>query len=206
MRRRQRRRPNRSRVRTNLTMSFPELYILRHGETVWNAEGRMQGILNSPLTPKGEAQAARQGRILAECDLKDFRFYCSPQGRAVQTAGIALVGIADLIHTDPRLREISVGDWAGVLRSELPFDDTSQDPFMAQYEAAPGGEGVAGVEARARDFLADLEGPTVLVTHGITSRVIRSLIVGGDALNVATIHGGQGCVYHLKDGVQKLLD
>lgn len=186
-------------------MTYPELYIMRHGQTVWNAEGRMQGVLNSPLTDKGKDQAAKQGRILASCDLEGFQFLCSPQGRAVQTAGIALAGIADMIHTDERLREISVGDWGGMLRDDLPMEDV-EDPFMAQYEAAPGGEGIAGVERRVQSFLADLQGPAVLVTHGITSRVIRSIIVGGDALQTSTIHGGQGCVYHLKDGVQKLLE
>ena len=165
----------------------------------------MQGILNSPLTARGLEDAAKQRRFLASCDLSGFSFYSSPQGRAIQTAGIALAGLADMIHTDPRLREISVGDWAGLLRDELPMDDV-EDPFMAQYEAAPGGEGVAGVEARVRPFLAELTGPSVLVTHGITSRVIRSLLVGGDALGVSTIHGGQGVVYHLKAGVQKLLE
>lgn len=183
----------------------PELYILRHGQTVWNAQGRMQGILNSPLTAKGEAQAAKQGAILQSRNLGGFEFFCSPQGRAIQTAGIALAGLADMVHTDIRLREISVGAWAGLSRDELPMEDV-EDPFMAQYEAAPGGEGVAGVELRARAFLADLKGPAVLVTHGITSRVIRSLVVGGSALSTSTIHGGQGCVYHLKDGVQNLLE
>ncbi|MCB2120639.1 MAG: histidine phosphatase family protein, partial [Rhodobacteraceae bacterium] len=48
---------------------YPELYVLRHGETVWNAEGRMQGTLDSPLTERGCAQARRQGEILASLGL-----------------------------------------------------------------------------------------------------------------------------------------
>ena len=93
-------------------MTYPELYILRHGQTEWNAADRMQGWLNSPLTPKGEQDAARQGEILRGLDLVGFSFWCSPSGRAVQTAGIACP-MADAIHTDLRLREIGVGDWAG---------------------------------------------------------------------------------------------
>ncbi len=165
----------------------------------------MQGILNSPLTAKGEVQARRQRGILENCPLEGFDFFSSPQGRAIQTAAIALSGVAEMIRTDDRLREISVGQWAGLLRDDLPMEDV-EDPFMAQYESAPGGEGIAGVEVRVRSFLADLKGPAVLVTHGITSRVLRSIVVGGDALGASTIHGGQGCVYHLKDGVQKLLE
>lgn len=186
-------------------MQHPELYILRHGETEWNAENRMQGALNSPLTPKGEMDAARQAEILTQRDLTGFAFICSPQGRAVQTAGIALARIANHISTDDRLREIGVGDWSGRLRDELPMPE-GRDPFIAQYEVAPNGEGFVRLEARCRAFLGELAGPAVLVTHGITSRMIRSLLAGDGAHSVATVHGGQGCVYHLKDGVQTLID
>ena len=186
-------------------MNHPELYILRHGETRWNAENRMQGELNSPLTDKGIAHAVRQGEILAQLDLTGFRFLCSPQGRAFQTAGIALAGIADHIHTDARLREIGVGDWSGRLRDELPMPK-GKDPFMAQYEIAPNGEGFARVKDRCRALIADLAGPTLLVTHGITSMMIRGLVVGEKAHAKRTTHGGQGCVYHLKDGDQFLLE
>jgi broad specificity phosphatase PhoE len=185
-------------------MIYPEIYILRHGETLWNAENRMQGALNSPLTAKGEEDARRQGAILASRDLRGFRFYSSPQGRAIQTAGIALGQIADDIHTDDRLREIRVGDWSGLVRDSLPLPD-GPDPYALQYDMAPGGEGLAGVEIRARAFLADLAGPAVIVTHGITSRVLRRLIAGEAAIAEVTAHGGQGCVYHLKDGQQQLL-
>lgn len=185
-------------------MTYPELYILRHGQTVWNAEQRMQGWLNSPLTPKGAQDAARQGEILAGLDLEGFAFWSSPSGRAFQTAGIACGILATEINTDVRLREIGVGDWAGVLRSGLPMG-TGPDPELNQYETAPGGEGLAAVEVRVGAFLSELKGPAVLITHGITSRAIRGLVVGPDALANPTIHGGQGCVYHLKDGVQKLL-
>jgi len=185
-------------------MTYPELYILRHGETEWNAQNRMQGELNSPLTPKGETDAAHQGAILGACDLTGFTFLTSPQGRAVQTAGIALARVAVMIHTDARLREIGVGDWSGKSRDELPTVE-GKDPFMAQYEIAPNGEGFAALKARCVDFLADLKGPSVLVTHGITSRMIREIIIGPSAIAAPTVHGGQGCVYHLKDGVQNLL-
>lgn len=182
----------------------PELYILRHGETTWNAENRMQGELNSPLTEKGQRQAAYQGEILRGRDLTGFRFLSSPQGRAFQTAGIALATLADKIHTDERLREIGVGDWSGMLRDELPTPDSGD--LIDQYEIAPNGEGFSRLSARCKDFIADLSGPTVIVTHGITSRMLRSLIVGESALAGATVHGGQGCVYHLKNGTQNLLE
>ncbi|MCF2903720.1 histidine phosphatase family protein [Octadecabacter sp. CECT 8868] len=185
-------------------MTYPELYILRHGETEWNAENRMQGWLNSPLTAKGQRDAARQGEILRGLDLEGFSFWSSPSGRAFQTAGLACGVLAESIHTDIRLREIGVGEWSGRLRLDLPMPD-GPDPELAQYEMAPGGEGFAAVTDRAAAFLADLKGPAVLITHGITSRAIRSIVAREHALANPSIHGGQGCVYHLKDGVQKLL-
>jgi len=184
-------------------MTHPELFILRHGETTWNAENRMQGELNSPLTQKGLRDAARQREILATCELMGFAFLTSPQGRALQTAGIALAGIADHIRTDDRLREIGVGDWSGRLRDELPMP---KEPYKSQYEIAPNGEGFARLKVRCREFLADLKGPAVLVTHGITSSMLRGLVVGERAHAERHSHAGQGRVYHLKDGNQFLLE
>ena len=186
-------------------MNHPELYILRHGETLWNAENRMQGGLDSALTARGVADAQRQHAILKGRDLTGFRFLTSPQGRAVQTAAIALGGIADWLRTDDRLREIGVGEWAGRLRSELPLPD-GPNALMKQYEMAPGGEGFAALKARCLSFLADLDEPAVIVTHGVTGMVLRALVVGEKAYAGPSVHAGQGCVFHLRDGVQTVLE
>ncbi len=185
-------------------MSHPELYILRHGQTVWNAEDRMQGWDNSPLTPRGERDAARQGEILREIDLTGFRALCSPSGRAIQTAGIAVAPVMGMIETDMRLREIGVGDWTGVARADLPPVD-GPDGYLAHYESAPNGEGHAKLRLRCEAFLADRTGPTVLITHGITSRMIRTILTNPAGMGPADVQGGQGCVYHVKNGEQTLL-
>lgn len=185
-------------------MTYPELYILRHGETEWNAENRMQGALNSPLTEKGRAQAAAQAKIIARLSLDGFKAICSPQGRAFQTAGIAVAPYFDAITTDARLREIGVGDWAGKLRDGLwdgPLTETPDGP-IALYEHAPGGEGFDALETRCRAFLADLDGPAVLVTHGITSRMMRSILLDVPRTDLGDLPGGQGNVFHLKNGLQ----
>ena len=187
-------------------MHFPELYILRHGETLWNAENRMQGALNSPLTDKGKAQAARQGELLKGLNTDGFAAICSPQGRAFQTAGIAVASTIASIRTDERLREIGVGDWSGVVRSELqinvPIADGPDGP-IALYEHAPGGEGFDALEARCRDFLQSLTGPAVLITHGITSRMLRMILLDLDRDALGKLPGGQGNIFHLKNGVQE---
>ena len=179
-----------------------ELYILRHGETVWNAEDRLQGWANSPLTPLGEVHAARQFEILRSRDLKGFTAYASPSGRAVQTAAIAAAPLLHEVHTDARLREIGVGAWTGWRRADCPVQGGE---FLDLYRQAPDGEGFAALEARCRAFLAELAGPAVLVTHGLTSRMLRSLIVGQDALSITEAGGGQGVVWHVRNGAQNLL-
>ncbi len=187
-------------------MTLPEFYILRHGETAWNAEGRMQGALHSPLTDRGVEQARQQARILAQVDLTGFQFLSSPQGRAFQTAGIVLSDVAPMIHTDERLREIGVGAWAGKLRSGLWGDAPPQpegpDGSIDLYARAPGGEGFDALGLRCRAFLDSLKHPSVLVTHGITSRMIRAIALGLGAESLADLPGGQGNVFHLKNGVQ----
>ena len=189
-----------------MTNTYPELIVLRHGETVWNRENRMQGALNSELTEKGQSQARRQGELLEQMNVSDWTAYCSPQGRAFQTAGIAVAPVMGRVRTDDRLREIEVGKWSGLLRSELRVDgDLADGPDgpIALYEQAPGGEGFDALELRCRAFLDDLTGPSVLVTHGITSRMLRTIALGLRRSELGKIAGGQGNLFHLKDGVQK---
>jgi len=189
-------------------MQYPEIYVLRHGQTVWNAEGRLQGALNSPLTVLGRAQAEAQGRILAQCDLAGFDAFCSPLGRTIETAGLALAPLVRAVTTDPRLREIEVGEWSGLQRDTLGVAYDPRDPpgeTLSLYDAAPGGEGLVRLEARCRDFLESLCGPAVLVTHGITGRMLGALHLGGGVETLDDLPGGQGIVFHVKDGKHETL-
>ncbi len=182
-----------------------ELYVLRHGETEWNVEGRMQGALDSALTPRGRAQAQRQAEIFQSLDLEGADIFSSPQGRAIETAKIALAVHMPDLRTDDRLREIGVGAWAGRLRCDLePYGEAGSS--LALYENAPGGEGFARLALRCAAFLADLRKPAVIVTHGITSRMLRAIAMGGGIDDLAKMPCGQGVVYHIKNAVQKRLD
>jgi probable phosphoglycerate mutase len=183
---------------------FPPLLILRHGETEWNATGRLQGHLDSHLTANGVAQAEAQRALLAAVDLTGFQAYTSPQGRAFRTAAIALVGLVPQIETDPRLAEIGLGQWAGRNRDEVSALRGGEDAF-GFYEFAPEGEGFAALEQRCQAFLADLEGPAVLVTHGMTSRMLRCLALGRNRAELAALPDAQGVVYHLARGTQRQL-
>lgn len=189
-----------------MTINRPEVIIMRHGETYWNRENRMQGALNSPLTDKGEAQAKRQGELLSSFDLEGWHAFSSPQGRAFQTAGFAVAMHIPLVLTDPRLCEIGVGEWAGRNRDELAFNGPKvegPDGPIELYKYAPGGEGFDALEARCRSFLDDLPGPSVIVTHGITSRMLRIVLLDLPHSELGHIAGGQGNLFHLKEGTQK---
>ena len=108
------------------------------------------------------------------------------------------------IRTDDRLREIGMGAFAGQFRTPLMAQEQIRDGF-ALYERAPGGEGFAALHARCTAFLNSLSSPAVLVTHGITSRMLRVVLSGRPIGDVARMGGGQGVVYAVQGGVQTCL-
>lgn len=181
---------------------MPLLYVLRHGETAWNTQGRLQGWQDSALTPKGREHAAKQGEILADTLTGDEYWVTSPLGRAQHTAQIA--GAPAQLAQDARLREIDMGAWTGWTSAQITAERPDLEGF-ARYHAIPKGETIEDVTARVAAFLADCAGPTVVVTHGITSRILRCLATGQPADRFAEIGGGQGVVYRIEAGVQNLL-
>lgn len=192
---------------------YPEIFVLRHGQTEWNREGRHQGRLDSPLTERGRAQARQQGEILtvALAGRDDFAAFTSPQGRAFDTAQLALASMAVTATVDPQLCEISFGDWEGLKTEDIAArwpehcKSAAQDPFAWHFLAVRG-ESFAQICDRAGAFLTALDRPSIIVTHGITSRILRGLWLGGDFGAMAALPGGQGCVFHLKCGQQVKLE
>ena len=99
-----------------------EIYLVRHGETEWNAQGRFQGCLDSPLTPNGREQARQFGMLLARV-LNGYRgvtMHVSPLGRACETAEIVrkYVPIAAPIR-EHRIREVTIGSWDGLTHEDI---------------------------------------------------------------------------------------
>lgn len=181
------------------------LYILRHAETTWNAAGRLQGRFDAPLTARGVRQARAQARILRRLDLDGFQAVTSPQGRAVKSASIALQPKGILPQVHPALREIGLGDWAGRDRSALMAETGATDGF-ALYSLAPDGEGFEALARRCQRFLSGVKRPAVIVTHGVTSRMLRVILTGADLSALPNIGGGQGVVYRVANGVQTRID
>ena len=137
-------------------------------------------------------------------DLSRFRAISSPQGRAHQTAQLALDGLLDPINADPALAEIGLGEWAGRYRADVMAESGARDGFDL-YELAPEGEGFTALHARCEGFLKRLQGPAVLITHGITSRMLRLILTGKPISALRDIEGGQGVVFQVADGVQRRL-
>jgi probable phosphoglycerate mutase len=183
------------------------LYVVRHGETEWNVERRMQGGEgDSPLTARGRRQAAAMGTLLRAVGADALPAYCSPQGRAVETARIALgEGLARL---DPRLSEVAMGPFSGrligELRSEHP-DLFGEDMSLTWYFRIPGGERLETMQARLAAFLRDLPGPAVIVCHGMTSRILRGVALGLCLDATLALPGGQGIIHVVEDGRHRTL-
>ncbi len=185
-----------------LMPDWPDLYLMRHGQTVWNAEGRMQGRLDSPLTPLGEAQARRLAWLVR--DLRGMARLASTAGRAQQTARIAFGGQGFAL--DERLHEIDIGDFSGRLSSELhaAHPEVFARGPLDWYDLAPGGEHFAGLEARVRAFLDDLDGPALIVTHGITLRMLRLVAMDLPLERLAEMPVSQGGLHLVSRGRHRM--
>jgi probable phosphoglycerate mutase len=158
-----------------------ELWLVRHGETFWNAEGRFQGQLDVPLSPKGMGQAVRVAERLGSSGLRFDGLFSSDLERARETARPIAQALKLELSLDERIREIDAGQLQGLLRPEIEerfpqfFKQTKLDPWNAKR---PAGESMADVAMRACGFLYGLpEGRFVVVTHGgVVRAALRELL------------------------------
>lgn len=163
-----------------------DLYIIRHGETEWNINERMQGVKDSPLTVRGLGQAEDLARRLSS--VKIDKIYSSDLGRARKTAE----KIAELQDTKiilrKELRERSFGNLEGKSILDIKEENSSiyemktDDDFNFR---APEGESLKDIKPRLEKFLAEIlekdkQKKVVLVTHNGTKRVIVGSLLGWD--------------------------
>ncbi|MGB0902312.1 histidine phosphatase family protein [Halocynthiibacter sp.] len=183
--------------------NWPDLLVLRHGQTEWNLAGRFQGRRNSDLTELGQAQAGCQNQILQPLLAQYPHRFASPQSRAVHTAQIALGDVP--FAQDERLQEVAFGDWEGLTRTEIRTQITGDYDDYHWLFQSPNGETFSDMCARVISFLDHLKGPSVIVTHGVTSVVIRGLWLGLSMEDLAVLPKEQGCVIQLKNGEENVL-
>lgn len=184
------------------------ILLVRHGETEWNRERRNQGRFDSPLTERGIAQARAIGRLIGTLpDAAAARIVVSPLGRARRTAEIICEHLypAPELGFDDRLRELSIGSWDGLTHSEIAM--SAPGIFTGDWRSewcfrSPDGERYEGFAARVGDWLSEpLVAPiTVVVTHGIVSRVLRGLYAGLPREAALILPVPQDKVFRLSDG------
>ncbi|EBA16496.1 Phosphoglycerate mutase [Roseobacter sp. SK209-2-6] len=186
---------------------FPKIWFLRHGQTEWNAERRIQGQLESRLSHLGLEHARRQADLMAPILQQNPACYASPLGRAQQTAEIALRGLG--FRTDARLAEADAGLLQGMTLDEVerryPDIYRANPCHLDLFCAAPEGEGFDSFFNRIHDFMTTLEGPSVVVAHGLLGQVMRGIVLGLPRSEMAKLSNEQGCIYLLEEGSERLL-
>jgi len=188
------------------------LYYVRHGLTDWNSAGRLQGRRDVPLNAGGRVQAARCGEILRDllaCDKvlpAECGYASSPLVRARATMDILRATLdlsPDGYAVDPRLSEISFGEWEGLTYAQV----MQRDPdIVAKRESdkwnfrPPGGETYGEVALRAAAWYATLDRPTIVAAHGGTARALIGYLK--IAPTDAAVHFSidQGVVYVIEPG------
>lgn len=167
-----------------------KLYIIRHGETVWNTQGRLQGKADIALNENG----IRLAKITGE-GMKDISFdlvISSPLKRAVDTAKLVCGEKEVPLLTDERIQEITFGEWEGLCcrrdNYQIPsenFPDFFKAPFS--YVPPEGGESIRQVLERTKDFYEELisvpeyQDKTILIAaHGCSSRALLYHMIEGE--------------------------
>ncbi|MEM7195202.1 MAG: histidine phosphatase family protein [Pseudomonadota bacterium] len=191
------------------------IYLLRHGQTQWNVKGRYQGGLDSPLTEKGKQQARDSGRKLARHlnNASRCQIVSSPQGRALHTAELVALELGcdpQCVQTDPRLKEISFGEWEGKTMDEIKRE--YPDEFVARTNdrwrvAPPQGESYSGVATRLKSWSHDLvvSGHCIVVSHGCTGRILRGLIGDLSLQEISSLDEAHENIYRLSNESCELL-
>lgn len=156
-----------------------KLILVRHGETVWNAERRLQGHADAPLSERGIDQARRAARFFAEGPAP-AHVVTSDLSRARRTAEI--LGFAD-VATDERLREMDLGEWTGRLIDEIETSDRGayREWRLGSY-TPPRGETwrqfCDRIGAAIEEALHEQDGDVVIVAHEGVVRASCDILLG----------------------------
>ncbi len=159
------------------------LFLVRHGETIWNAAGRYQGHMDVPLSAVGDAQAEALARRLAREHLDVI--YTSDLSRAHSTARAIAAPHNLPVFPDPRLREMSFGEWEGMTFAQMEAEFPDQVAWWNSdrlNHAPPGGEtlgdGAVRMQAVLDDVIRQHQDQTVLlVSHGGAIKLMLCLLL-----------------------------
>ncbi len=193
------------------------IFLIRHGETVWNRSGRLQGQLDAPLTHAGLRQAHAIGADLADrLAGASPVLIASPLGRTRQSAAIIAEHLGcdyEAIRFDDRLKEITLGDhdgypgWSAIDAAHPELGEIRRaDPWNYVH---PNGESSQMVQDRVRPLLAGLEvteGIHVVVAHGVVNKIIRGLYLGLGQSETFALDRPQDAYFRLEAGTEARID
>jgi broad specificity phosphatase PhoE len=190
------------------------IYLVRHGQTAFNAEGRFQGQSDSPLTALGEAQARQVGAALGRVVGPDIALVASPLGRTQHTARIIAeaIGHRGPFALDPRLAEVTMGSWDGMTGEDI---DTvypgARDglPRMEWWFHSPDGETYPAFSSRLAAWLAEAEAgpkPLIAVSHGGVSRVLRGFYLNLPKEEALWLDVPQDAIFRFHKGQVEQID
>lgn len=167
------------------------LWFIRHGETDFNREGRLQGQQDTPLNAKGREQASAVGRSLARLAGAEMAalnakgaFLASPFGRTRRTMELARTAMGfdpSAYALDDRLKELTFGDWEGFTWSEIADRDAAGAAARAAAKwdfTPPNGESYAALARRVTPWVESLEHDLFVTSHGGVARALMYLIGG----------------------------
>ena len=194
------------------TAVFPDLFFIRHGETDWNREGRLQGQRDVELNALGRRQSVAAGQRLARLlagrglDPADLDFVASPLSRTCDTMVLlreALGLDAEPFRRDDQVLELSFGTWEGLTWPEIK----RVDPAAAEERrrdrwcfVPPGGESYAMLKSRVTPWLCGLAENAVVVAHGGVARVLLHMVTGLATARAPTAEISQGRVLVFRSG------
>ena len=187
--------------RPMVPLSLPHrLILVRHGETDWNREGRLQGGQDIPLNELGRRQAAEAAGRLKELEpgYAGLDYLASPMQRARETMDILrgeLALPAGTYQTEDRLRELTFGEWEGFTWRDIRKAEREQAHLRERDKwgfVPPGGESYRMLAERVRPVLEGLERETVVVSHGGVARAVLALVGAVSPRDAAMVEIWQG--------------
>jgi|GEM_PF-1497431 len=159
--------------------SKKKIYLIRHGETIYNARNIFTGQANPPLTKKGKNQAKRLKDFVKNLD--NYKAYCSPLKRSLDTAKIS--GVKEPAIID-ELKEIDVGTFESKTREEIEKELGKIDFEKIKY--APKGESLKDLKKRLTPFVKKINKnkDTVIVAHEVVNKSLASMLTGEDYFSI----------------------
>jgi probable phosphoglycerate mutase len=197
-----------------IVLKYPTIYLLRHGQTEWNVEGRYQGQMDSPLTLKGKEQAKANALKLEKyLNPKEVNFYISPLGRAKSTALIIaeeLNLLSSNIFFEKNIQEFNYGVFEGktkvYCRTKLQTQYEAREAKKWSY-VLEGGESYEMVTIRLKAWLETVKNQEIIViiAHEMINRALRGLYLNLNNKKTLTLFQENDVLIKLENDYEQVL-